>query len=227
MPTPLTLSKVELRKLEEVRKRILKDITLHYTIDQLTDFAGLSNKKLKLGFKQCYGKTIYKYLEHARLERAIDLIERGGLDILEISLLIGYNYPSNFIAAFKRNFGLTPMIYKPRSEYLKDTVIQAAKIIENNLHKQHTVVSLSRTLNVNFRQFLACFKKEFGVSPYSYLQKKRMEKTKDLLEQGLTSKEIITHFGYSDVRNLDSAFKTAYGKTTSQWRIENSIFVSP
>lgn len=223
MLTKLTLSNGELTRLEKVRKRILKDLTRHYTIDQLAEFAGINTYKLKRGFKQCYGDTIFKYLEHARLEKAMSLLKSGKYEISKISTLIGYQFPTNFIAAFKRNFGITPMAYMPRSERFNEMALKAAIFIEGDLKRNHTVVSLSRTLKLTSRQLLASFKKEFGISPYAYLQKKRMEKTKDLLQQGISSKEIITHFGYKDVRNLDSAFRTAYGKTTSQWRIENGL----
>lgn len=213
----------DLKILEMVRKKILEDISIHYSIEDLARYAQMNSYKLKLGFKKQYGSPIYKYLEKARLERAVKLLENGGYDINEIAELVGYTFATNFIVAFKRAFGVTPLHYKPRSEHYQEKVIMAANVIHARLDEHHTLASLSRYLSIPKDKLLAGFKTKYGASPYGYLQQKRMEKTKELLSVGVSALDILPHVGYDDVRNLNNAFKTAYGKTMTQWKSASVI----
>ncbi len=77
----------------------------------LTDLArrvGLSETTLKRGFHRVYGTTVFGYLRARRLEHARDLLARGEATVLEAADLVGYSNPSNFAAAFRREFGLNP-----------------------------------------------------------------------------------------------------------------------
>jgi AraC-like DNA-binding protein len=42
------------------------------------------------------------------MERASELLLRGGMAIAEIARLVGYDYPANFTCAFRRYYGFLP-----------------------------------------------------------------------------------------------------------------------
>ncbi len=81
------------------------------TLTELASEIGLSLKKLKDGFKQIYGDTVFNFLFEYKMDLARNLIESKKYNVAEISEMIGYTASSHFIAAFKQKFGTTPKQY--------------------------------------------------------------------------------------------------------------------
>lgn len=67
-------------------------------------------------FKAKTGKTFSRYLMEVRMRKAQELLETGERSISEVSSLVGYTSPSNFIQNFKKVFGCTPGNAKVRKE---------------------------------------------------------------------------------------------------------------
>ena len=67
--------------------------------------------KLKEGFKQLYGDTVYAYLLDHKMEEARRMLEERQYNVNEVGLKLGYSTASHFIAAFKKKFGTTPKKY--------------------------------------------------------------------------------------------------------------------
>ena len=72
---------------------------------------GINLKKLKMGFKQIYGDSVYSFLFDYKMEYARKLLDSGTYNVNEVGLRIGYSTASHFIAAFKKKFGTTPKKY--------------------------------------------------------------------------------------------------------------------
>ena len=68
-------------------------------------------KKLKEGFKQLYGDTVYAYLLDHKMEEARRMLEERQYNVNEVGMKLGYSTASHFIAAFKKKFGTTPKKY--------------------------------------------------------------------------------------------------------------------
>ncbi|WP_273568861.1 helix-turn-helix transcriptional regulator [Maribacter halichondriae] len=81
------------------------------TLVELSEEIGLSLKKLKEGFKQIYGDSVYSFLFDYKMEHARKLLEAGKHNVNEIGLKVGYSTSSHFIAAFKKKYGTTPKKY--------------------------------------------------------------------------------------------------------------------
>lgn len=80
-------------------------------LQELADEVGISLKKLKMGFKQIYGDSVYSFLLDYKLEYARKLLDSGSYNVNEAGLKIGYSTSSHFISAFKKKFGITPKKY--------------------------------------------------------------------------------------------------------------------
>lgn len=91
--------------------RILIDQNLdrHFSVEEIARHCGLNREKLRLGFKALFGKGIYAYLLHRRLDLAKGMLEGSRKPIKEIAKAAGYRNTSNFNAACKKYFGLTPL----------------------------------------------------------------------------------------------------------------------
>ena len=81
------------------------------SLQELSDEIGLNIKKLKEGFKQIYGDSVYAFLFDYKMEFARKILENKEMNINEISIKIGYSTPSHFISAFKKKYGITPKKY--------------------------------------------------------------------------------------------------------------------
>ncbi|MEA5574048.1 AraC family transcriptional regulator [Calothrix sp. UHCC 0171] len=78
---------------------------------ELSREVGLNDFKLKIGFRHCFGTTVFGYLHQHRMEQAKQLLEQGNLTITGVARAVGYANRSHFAAAFKRKFGVNPSIY--------------------------------------------------------------------------------------------------------------------
>ena len=81
------------------------------TLQELADEIELSLKKLKEGFKQIYGDSVFSFLFDYKMEFARKLLEAGDHNVNEVGLKVGYSTASHFIAAFKKKYGTTPKKY--------------------------------------------------------------------------------------------------------------------
>ena len=77
-------------------------------VKHLCKIAGINKNKLQAGFLQITGLTISEYLRSKRMEKAIELLEKGDMRIDDIAASVGYQSPANFYKAFGKTFGLTP-----------------------------------------------------------------------------------------------------------------------
>lgn len=80
-------------------------------LQELADQVGINLKKLKMGFRQIYGDSVYSFLFDYKMEYARKLLDSGSYNVNEVGLRIGYSTSSHFIAAFKKKFGTTPKKY--------------------------------------------------------------------------------------------------------------------
>lgn len=65
-------------------------------------------------FKTNSGVGLSTYIKMARLEEAQRLLKTSFLSIKEISYSAGFRHESNFDRAFKRRFGISPLVYRNR-----------------------------------------------------------------------------------------------------------------
>ena len=108
---PFLMDEENVRKIRKAKEIILNKMTEPPTLQELSAEIGLNIKKLKEGFKQIYGDTVYGYLLDHKMNEARSMLNSRQYNINEISLKLGYSTSSHFIAAFKKKFGTTPKKY--------------------------------------------------------------------------------------------------------------------
>lgn len=94
-----------------------KTILLHnldraWTIHDLARQVGLSEKRLKEGFRQQFGLPVYSFLQKSRMEEARAILARKDSTVTEVALAVGYANPSRFSQLFLREYGMTPSVFK-------------------------------------------------------------------------------------------------------------------
>ena len=108
---PFLVDESNVVKIRQAKDIIISRLTEPPTLKALAIEIDLSLKKLKEGFKQIYGTTVYGFLFDYKMELARQLLEQGDHNVNEVGLKVGYSTASHFIAAFKKQFGTTPKKY--------------------------------------------------------------------------------------------------------------------
>ncbi|MCK5402039.1 MAG: helix-turn-helix transcriptional regulator [Flavobacteriaceae bacterium] len=108
---PFLVDETNVIKIKKAKDIIISKMAEPPTLKELSEEIHLSLKKLKEGFKQIYGDTVYSFLFEYKMEVARKLLESGDYNVNEVGLKVGYSTSSHFIAAFKKKYGTTPKKY--------------------------------------------------------------------------------------------------------------------
>jgi len=108
---PFLVDETNVVKIRKAKDIIISRMVEPPSLHELSDEIGLNLKKLKEGFKQVYGASVFSFLFDYKMEVARKLLESGVHNVNEVGLKVGYSTSSHFIAAFKKKFGTTPKRY--------------------------------------------------------------------------------------------------------------------
>lgn len=105
---PFLVDEENVLKIRKAKEIIISRMAEPPSLQELSTEIGLNLKKLKEGFKQIYGDTVYSFLFDYKMEYSRKLLESNKFNVNEVGLQVGYSSASHFIAAFKKKFGTTP-----------------------------------------------------------------------------------------------------------------------
>ena len=108
---PFLVDEQNVLKIRKAKEIIISRMSEPPSLQELALEIGLNLKKLKEGFKQIYGDTVYSFLFDYKMEHARKLLESNLYNVNEVGSQVGYSTASHFIAAFKKKFGTTPKKY--------------------------------------------------------------------------------------------------------------------
>ncbi|NNC49595.1 MAG: helix-turn-helix transcriptional regulator [Flaviramulus sp.] len=108
---PFLVDETNVIKIRKAKDIIISRMAEPPSLQELADEIGLSLKKLKEGFKQIYGDSVFSFLFDYKMEIARKILEAGHDNVNEVGLKVGYSTSSHFIAAFKKKYGTTPKKY--------------------------------------------------------------------------------------------------------------------
>ena len=86
------------------------------TIQMLSRRACLSATAFKECFRRLCGVPVHTWLRQRRMECAAELLRGSSLTVLEVAQSVGYSSSGQFSAAFRRQHGMSPTMYRKMSE---------------------------------------------------------------------------------------------------------------
>ncbi|HEY5747767.1 MAG TPA: AraC family transcriptional regulator [Chryseolinea sp.] len=93
---------------QDLKTYLDRSLTEEHSLKSLSTQFGLNEFKLKKGFRELFGTSVFDYLLDQRLTLGKSLLQEGGFRVNEVAARIGYKNANHFSTAFKQKFGLTP-----------------------------------------------------------------------------------------------------------------------
>nr|WP_295927643.1 AraC family transcriptional regulator [uncultured Dyadobacter sp.] len=107
-----SLSLAEIERLHELKIFIESHFLEAFSLSSLSRLCLLNEFKLKKGFKELFGTTVFAYLRKLRMDFAAKLLLDSLKSIEDISEILGYEHPQHFSTAFKRHHGSSPSNFR-------------------------------------------------------------------------------------------------------------------
>lgn len=107
-PASHAINKGDIDKLNAVKDYLSANYLSDLTLESICRSFLLNEFKLKKGFKQLFGYTVFGYIHELRMHHAHCLLTNKESMIGEIAAVVGYTSDSSFIRAFRCFFGYSP-----------------------------------------------------------------------------------------------------------------------
>lgn len=108
------LSLADLRCIDEAMKYIDKHYSDKISSENLSMEVGLSKEKLQAGLQYRTGKTLHKYLQEVRMEKARELLANTNNPLKSVADASGFVNESHFCKVFKKLHLISPVQYRYR-----------------------------------------------------------------------------------------------------------------
>lgn len=151
---------------------------------------------------QSYANSLLYYFENPSLV-SDELIKLKVKELL--LLLINSHYSENLASIFGDMFSPQQVEFK--------------NVIENHLFEDLSIEDLAIICGLSLSTFKRTFAKHFEESPKKYINRRRLEKAKDLLEQtDQRVSEIAYDCGFNDLGYFSKSFQAFYSMSPSEYR---------
>lgn len=107
----MQLHRSDLSKLHHAHALVQMHFEQPLSIRELSKQIGMNEVKLKKGFRQLFGMTIFELVRKKRMEKALWYLEVAHLNVGEAAVSVGYSNASNFTTNFRKHYGCNPSDY--------------------------------------------------------------------------------------------------------------------
>lgn len=110
-----SLRRADIEHIHDARDLLTERIADPPTLQEIALTVGINSNKLKYGFREVFGTTVFGYLRTLRLEEARRLLMHSDLTVMEVAFQVGYSSLSHFARIFKHTYGSSPHCYARQS----------------------------------------------------------------------------------------------------------------
>lgn len=105
---PPRIKTADREKLYAARDFVKKRALEPFTLLEVARHCGLNDFKLKKGFRELFGTTVFGYLNEIKMNHALELLRDTARPVADVAEFLGYSEAANFSKAFKKYFGRLP-----------------------------------------------------------------------------------------------------------------------
>ena len=98
----------DIERIHQAKDIMIANLDRPPSLLELARLVGLNDRKLKQGFRQIFGTTVFGYLHDYRLQQAYQMLVTRQMNVKEAAQAVGYASQSSFNAAFKQKYGRNP-----------------------------------------------------------------------------------------------------------------------
>ena len=152
----------------------------------------------------------------------------GGLAWLDLGIYIiekelGYDVALQtakaFVIDYRRESQLSYSLARLAQNHHDELIASIQTYFEDNYHQSQDLDDVSAKFNVSKRTLIRRFKAALNVTPYTYLQRVRIEAAQKLLtETQFEPEKVVLQVGYEDMSSFRRLFKKYTGLTLSAYR---------
>jgi AraC-like DNA-binding protein len=113
-PSPARIKPDDVERIHEAREILLQKIQDPPSLVELARCVGINDRKLKEGFREVFGTTVFGCLHDYRMTQARQLLLEDRLSVQQVAHAVGYRSLSSFSGAFKNQFGSPPKTFRKR-----------------------------------------------------------------------------------------------------------------
>lgn len=104
----ITITRAEYEALLKAKMFINHNFVHPLTIAEVAQKSAISEKRLTVGFRQCFGCTVNEYIKEKRIETAKGLLLTGKYTVSNVAWMVGYSHTGYFIRVFREHYGISP-----------------------------------------------------------------------------------------------------------------------
>lgn len=103
------------------------------------------------------------------------------------------------------------------NEDILRSLLSAQSFIDEHALEQLSLEQMAMQAHISKYHFIRVFKHVFGISPYQYQKRKRLERARQELMQGQSVYDTAILLGYPDIPSFSKAFKQIFGQAPSHY----------
>ena len=107
----IKLSSDDIERIYYARDILITNLLHPPTLLELSRRVAVNQRKLKRGFRQIFGTTVFGYLHDHRMEKAKQMLAEQKLSVAQVAHAVGYSHLSHFASAFRKKIGVNPSAY--------------------------------------------------------------------------------------------------------------------
>ena len=96
----------------KIVKNISKPESFIIPLADLLENSFYSRSYISMTFKKYFGETIIEYRNRMKVNYSVSMLAENSMSINRIAGLLGWDNPNNYIIAFKKVYGVTPLQHK-------------------------------------------------------------------------------------------------------------------
>ncbi len=109
---PPALKPDDVERIHYAGEILRSQLTAPPSLIGLSRLVQINDHKLKVGFRQVFGTTVFGYLHDCRMEKSRQLLEAGETSVGGAAQSVGFANRSHFALAFRKKFGINPSNYR-------------------------------------------------------------------------------------------------------------------
>lgn len=114
---PLPLAKETHRDMAKMMQQVRGKLAQNWSVSQMAAELALSDRTFLRHFSAATGQSPKIWLQHERMHKAKELLERDQMSIARIAEYCGFQTIEGFRNAFRQKVGITPAVYRRQFKY--------------------------------------------------------------------------------------------------------------